>query len=206
MTLPLDEIYWLGGSPCSGKSSVARILADTRGLNSYKCDDHMDTHIQAGAQKGLPVCSTLREKNHEYVFMRSHRENVQLPFDVYSEEFGLILEDLSSKPVPLLVEGCALLPAKLSELGVESGRAFYMIPTEDFFREQYALRTWAYDRLQETSDPEKAFENWMNRDVEFARLIEESARAHGFACMEVDGSRTLEQTAAEVARHLGLRN
>ncbi len=204
MSLPLDDIYWLGGSPCCGKSSVAQILSDRYDLTYYKCDDHLDRHLQAGAEKGLPVCSTIRDSDHEYVFMRSHSQNVQLPFDVYGEEFELILEDLASEPAPLLAEGCALLPDKLRKLGVQPGRTLYMVPVEAFFREQYARRTWVYDRLQETSDPDQAFENWMNRDVEFARLIAESARLLGYACLEIDGSRTLEQTASEIAGHFGL--
>ena len=34
----LDQVYWIGSSPCSGKSSISRLLADRYGLDLYEVD------------------------------------------------------------------------------------------------------------------------------------------------------------------------
>ena len=34
-----QDTFWLGGSPCCGKSSVAEILSREFELGYYKCDD-----------------------------------------------------------------------------------------------------------------------------------------------------------------------
>ena len=50
------DIYYLGGTPCSGKSTVAEALAPRYGLAHFKADDHLDTFTTRGAAAGLPVC------------------------------------------------------------------------------------------------------------------------------------------------------
>lgn len=34
-----QDIYWIGGSPCSGKSTIAEILAEKHDFTVFKCDD-----------------------------------------------------------------------------------------------------------------------------------------------------------------------
>ena len=41
------NIYYIGGSPCAGKSSVAEILLRRYGLNYFKIDDFLDRSMQA---------------------------------------------------------------------------------------------------------------------------------------------------------------
>ena len=38
MPANLDHVTWIGGSPCSGKSTIAALLADRHGLRRYDCD------------------------------------------------------------------------------------------------------------------------------------------------------------------------
>lgn len=174
------------------------------GLHYYKCDDHFGRHLEEGARRAFPISSKVTQVTHEYIFMRSDAENLQLPFDLYAEHFQLILEDIASLPRPLLVEGCALLPDQLGLKKVPTQEVFYMVPEEKFFRSEYRKRTWAHERLKETSNPARAFENWMNRDVAFAKAIAYKARAAGFTCLEVDGSKTIKQTVEQVADHFRL--
>ena len=42
-------MYYIGGSPCSGKSTVADALAKRFGLAYFKADDHLDEFIARGA-------------------------------------------------------------------------------------------------------------------------------------------------------------
>ena len=41
-----QDIYWIGGSPCSGKSTIAEIIAKKNDLAYFKCDDFMYKHIE----------------------------------------------------------------------------------------------------------------------------------------------------------------
>lgn len=58
--------------------------------------------------------------------------------------------------------------------------------------------------LRECDAPERAFRNWMDRDVAVARWMLEQARGLGLICIEVDGRRAVTENARIVAEHLGL--
>src|SRR4051812_44033795 len=45
--VPASDL-WIGGSPCSGKSTVAAVIAAARGLPLYSCDDAFERHAVVG--------------------------------------------------------------------------------------------------------------------------------------------------------------
>ena len=38
--------YFIGGSPCAGKSTVCDLLAARQGWETYHCDEHYDAHLE----------------------------------------------------------------------------------------------------------------------------------------------------------------
>ena len=38
--------FFVGGSPCAGKSTVCDVLAALHGLRTYHCDEHYDAHLE----------------------------------------------------------------------------------------------------------------------------------------------------------------
>lgn len=200
----MQRIWWIGGSPCAGKSTAAAELARLSGRTYYKCDDRFDEHMKRGKAAGLPTSTVLSGASASFVFMRSLEENVRLAWSIFEENFEFIREDLARIEGGIVVEGCALLPHCVAANGVPAEAVHYLVPTEEFQRRHYAKRTWAKDRLKDTADVERAFENWMVRDVEFARRVAAGALANGYACDWVDGGRTPEETLEALARKFGL--
>ncbi len=45
--------YWIGGSPCAGKTSIARLLAERHGLVHVECDAGTQPRLAAMAGRGL---------------------------------------------------------------------------------------------------------------------------------------------------------
>lgn len=50
-------VYFIGGSPCSGKSTVAQALSARYDLTYFKVDDHLDRYLKMGAADGKPFCA-----------------------------------------------------------------------------------------------------------------------------------------------------
>lgn len=44
---PLKNLFWLGGSPCAGKSSISDSLASRFDLDVYHVDEAFETHTQS---------------------------------------------------------------------------------------------------------------------------------------------------------------
>jgi hypothetical protein len=200
-----ENTYWIGGSPCSGKSSIADRLAVQYGLHVYHCDDHFNDHVAVADPLTQPHLHRLQTLTWEWLFMRPVAEQVAGEIAIYEEEFALILDDLRKlrREAPLIVEGAALLPALLTPLLPCPSHAIFIIPTGAFQRETYAQRPWPQELLAQCSDPQRAWENWMERDEQFGRHVAAAARAAALTVLNADGQRTLQENTLAVAAHFG---
>jgi hypothetical protein len=202
----LKHVFWLGGSPCSGKSSIGKLLAGRFDLDLYRVDEAFGIHAPGLDPAQHPALAKWCASSWDERWMQSIDKLVQDAIACYLEHFALIREDILStlKRKPLLVEGTALLPRQVAGISPEKSHAVWLIPTANFQREYYAQREWALAIAAQCSDPEVAFHNWMERDVRFAEWVEAEATALNLQLLKVDGSRTIEENAEAVAAHFRL--
>lgn len=50
------RVLFIGGSPCSGKSTIAEQISEKYGAYYYKVDDFVDEFIDMAAKKGYLAC------------------------------------------------------------------------------------------------------------------------------------------------------
>jgi hypothetical protein len=91
------------------------------------------------------------------------------------------------------------MPDLLEEIGVTSDRAIWIVPSESFQRLHCGRRAWRHETLETCSDKETAWQNWMARDVGFARAIGSEARERQRRVVTVDGSKSVEHLIVAVA-------
>jgi len=182
--------WWLGGSPCAGKSSIARLLAARHGIEHFECD------ARAGIRRPADGLTTGER------LARPPRWQADREVAFYRARFGPLLAGLPAGPA--LIEGADLLPSCLHERGVPPGRAIWLVPTPGFQRHWYATRDWVAPYLSECADPAAAFDGWMRRDALFADHVRTTATAAGYRVIVADGSRTIAETAGIIERHLSL--
>jgi hypothetical protein len=201
----LENVFWLGGSPCAGKSSLSSILASRFDLNLYRVDAAFDIHTQNLTAETHPALAKWRAASWNERWMQPPEILVEEVIACYREHFTLILEDILSLPKekPLLVEGTALLPGEVSKLLPRRNQAVWVVPTAVFQHEHYAKRDWVSGIVQQCDDPELAFRNWMQRDIRFARWIIAEAETLGGEVLIVDGHQTIEENALKIAAHFG---
>jgi dephospho-CoA kinase len=195
--------YFIGGSPCAGKSTICNLLAARHGLQTYHCDEHYDAHLERA--KPGSILSQFRSMTWQEAFTTRSLETMIHDELEANRELGVFaLEDLKAIDSPVIAEGMALMPELLVKLEPRA-KAVYLIPTESFQREQYAKREWAQSLLATTDDPKGVFEKWMARDAANARNICDQARAFNFPVLEVDGSLSVIKVLAWTALNLGLQ-
>ncbi len=204
----LAHVFWVGGSPCSGKSSITEMLAEKHGLRIYKCDEAFWEHAKRVDPVAHPTFHRLTHMTWDEIWMRSVAVQIADEFACYREQFGMIVDDLLAllRSARIIAEGAALLPDLVSGLLPDRSRAVWVIPTESFQRKHYTpeKRPFVNDILAHCQDPTRAFANWMDRDVGFAKRVAERAQALDLEVLTVDGKRTIEQNAEIVAQYLGL--
>lgn len=194
----MERVWWIGGSPCSGKSTVAGIVSALRNMLLYSCDDAFERHAATIGTAAGPTLKKVTAMSIEDRLAQPVEVQVGDVLRLYREEFPLILQDLSDAGAPVLVEGAALLPELLASQQVPPGRAVWVVPTEDFQHRQYRQRRWAHNLLAATPDPQRAFLRWMQRDAAFAQLVADQARELGYPVITVDGAAGAVDVAAAV--------
>ena len=192
-------LYMIGGSPCSGKSTIASLLARQYQLLHIKLDDLVEEMMSQASADSQPICLLRQDRNPE--------EMADEEWRFYEEIFPYVKSYLiKNQNRPLLVEGAGLLPHLVKELECPASSYLCLTPTADFQKKHYIQREWVPYVLEGTTNPEQAFENWMQRDILFAQMVRKEAVLLGYPSLITDGSQSENQTAEEVARLLKLSN
>lgn len=117
------DIYYIGGSPCSGKSTAAQALSKAFGLYYFKVDDHLDRYMQSGAADGKHCCASIGKMTPEQIWMRAPQEQCHEELAIYHEIIEYILTDLKNMGCcRIITEGAAFLPELIREHGIASNR------------------------------------------------------------------------------------
>ena len=200
-------LYMIGGSPCSGKSTLASLLARKYDLLHIKLDDLVDEMMSQASVDSRPICLLRQDRNPEQIWMRNPEEMADEEWRFYEEIFPYVKSYLiKNQDRPLLVEGAGLLPHLVKELEWPAPSYLCLTPTADFQKKHYRQREWVPYVLEGTTNPEQAFENWMQRDILFAQMVRKEAMELGYPSLIADGSQSEKQTVEEVARLLKLSN
>jgi len=203
----LAHIFWLGGSPCAGKSSICEVLAERHNLRCYHCDVAFNEHRHRFTPAGQPTLFKWTHTPWDELWMQPAAVLLDEAIACYREHFDLILQDLRAFPktIPILAEGNPLLPDRVFDLLRHPRQAIWLVPTAEFQKKCYPERgAWVQTILSQCTDPDQAFQNWMARDIAFANWITGKATALQLTLLPVDGQRTIAENAELVARHFGL--
>ncbi len=202
----IDNTYFIGGSPCSGKSTIAEELSKNYNLDYLKIDDYEQAHIEKANPERHPIMYKWSQMSWDKIWMRSVQKQVEEEFEFYRERFPMILSELKKFQFDsrVIIESAALLPELLKELNLEKHRVIYLIPAKEFQVKHYSKRGFKDGVLEKCSKPEEAFKNWMERDHFFGRKVREQAKDLGYKVIDVDGRRSIEENRKLVKSHFRL--
>ena len=186
-------VYWIGGSFSGGKTTTTQLLGERYELEVYRLDWHMLND---------PAFEEFLIKSGNWFWMSN-----ELKMGRYIPAFPVAvgqIEDLS-RAGPVIVEGPGLLPQLLANHGVAPQKIIYLLPTPSHQRKVNWIRgEWVQRTIAPFADPERAWEEWMQLDEQFADLIEVAATEAGYRCVRNDGTLSAEDVAQLVERHFGL--
>ncbi len=184
-----NKIYWLGGSPCCGKSTISEMLVNEFGFKYYKCDDYLDRFIEIGVQEKNRLMTSIRKMTQDEIWLRNVNEQVIEEFEFYRYALTMIKKDIEERFVDdyVIVEGAALLPEFMHANDIAKNRYVCMTPSRDFQLEKYKEREWVEGYLSSCTDWKKAYENWMQRDIDYATIVRKKAIELEYSTLEIDG-------------------
>ena len=200
------DTYYIGGSPCSGKSTIAEVLSKKYDLHYFKVDDYLDKYMKEGTLNKKEICYKVEAMTPEQIWMRDPLIQCEEELLIYEEIFEFILEDLKQINCKngIITEGAAYLPKLAKGLNIPVGSYISITPSKEFQIFHYSKREWVPYILAECSNKEKAFENWMNRDVLFAEGVQQQCKELGYVSLINNGELAVEELIEKVVSHFGL--
>ena len=127
-------------------------------------------------------------------------------FEWYREVFEYVIKDLKqiSCKNGIITEGVAYAPVLIKQLGVTRDRYISIIPTPEFQVFHFRKREFVSYILEGCSDIEKAFSNWMDRDIMFAKEVQKQCFEENYISVINDGSIKIDKLVDIVSAHFGL--
>jgi adenylate kinase family enzyme len=205
----MQQIYWLGGSPCAGKTTISHIIAQEFGWQTYHIDREVESYLARADSQKQPHLSAYKEMGLKRFLLQAAQVQLDMVLGMSQEQYQFILEDLAKfeEGTTILVEGANLHPQDVASVLPSTSHALWLVPTEEFQLEVYPKRgTWVQDVLRNFEDDTRVdvFEQWMERDAMMARWMEKAASDLGIRVITVDGSASLLDNAETVMKHFGL--
>ena len=186
------RVLFIGGSPCSGKSTVAERISREYGAYYFKVDDFLDQFTHNAAKKGCPACKNSVTMTPDEIWMREPLIQCEDEFLIYDEISELVFEYLEKIDADFIVtEGAAYTPNVMMKHGKKE--YISIIPTPDFQISHYKEREWVPYILEGCSDKQHAFHNWMERDILFAEQVKAECEENAVPCIVNDGTRTQDE-------------
>jgi len=191
----MNHVYYLGGSPCCGKSTIAEKISGKYGFQYYKADDYLFEFIGKGVKDGDELLKCISEMSLDQLWLRNPDKLNEEQLIIYEKLFPYFMAELGklNRNKPIITEGAAFLPNLIDKMGVAKTRYICIVPTREFQIKHYSKRPWVNDYLSSCSDKEKAFNNWMERDVLFALSVLKQANEKGYATLVVDGNKGINE-------------
>jgi 2-phosphoglycerate kinase len=203
----LGHVYWIGGGSGAGKSTIAGRIAARHGLYLYATDDVMSEHARRSTPDDSPLLAEFAAMDMDERWVNRSPESMLETFHWYrGESFSLIVEDLLRLPSEpgVIVEGFRLLPHLVRPLLAVPHHAVWLLPTPEFRRAALEGRGSLWQIAGETSNPEKALRNLLERDRMFTRHLHEEAKRLELRVIEVDTTVTEADLADRVTEAFGL--
>ena len=199
-----SHVLWIGGSVCAGKSSAAKKLASRYGLRSYSFDVAEPFHIYCSVPERQPnIIRFMAMTMDERWTLRTPKAMAELALAAWSDErFPMVLDDLRRLPGTgaVIAEGAGLLPEKVAPLLADNQSALWLVASPECIRQVRNVRGEGVSRA--TSDPQRAFDNLVARDILMAEHIRHEADRLGLPLVSVDVD-SLVNVAAIVEQHFG---
>ncbi len=203
----LQHVYWLGGGSGAGKSTIARRVAASYGLQVYATDDVMGDHARRVADEDAPYLAQFKAMDMDERWAHRRPQTMLDTFHWFrGEGFALIVEDLLTRPsVPgVIAKGFRLLPAFVTPLVTDPGHGVWLLPTPAFRLAAFESRGTTWDIPAKTSNPAQAQRNLLERDRLFTDRLRAETKRLGLPAIDVDTAMSEDDVTNLVTRSLGL--
>lgn len=203
----LENIYFITGTPCGGKTTVSRALGKKYGIPVYDIDERFEEHQKASDAEHQPAMNK-NFKDADEFFGRSVEEYKAWLLQNTREQLDFVLLDL----IRLSQNGKIICDCHLrleqAAIFTDPSRVAFMLKKPENLVDEYCNRAdhqGFNNFIHSATDFEKAKETCNATLLSLNEKFYEDVKASEYFWLERDNARSVEETVALVAKHFGLR-
>ena len=202
----LENVYFIAGTPCGGKTTVSRALSKKYGIPVYDIDERFEEHQRMSDPASQPSMNW-QFKDADEFFGRSVEEYRSWLLKNTREQLDFVLLDLMrlSQNGKIICD-CHLTLEQAAQV-TEPSRMAFMIKKPENLVDEYCNRAdhqGFSDFIHSATDVEKAKKTCNETLLSLNEKFYEDVKASEYFWLERDDKRSVEETAELVARHFGL--
>jgi RimJ/RimL family protein N-acetyltransferase/dephospho-CoA kinase len=202
----IKNVYFICGTACAGKTTMAKLLAEKHGFYLYDMDKEYAAH-RAIAQEEYQPDTCYHGKNFHEQWMRPIKEQARWSMNTLKEQTEMVLIDLIKLSEKQIVVADVLYsPDYIQEL-VDYHQLVFLTVDKARIRETYFNRPekrefYEYVKQQELQDT--YFDNIFQSLEQVNEMEQERMRDSGFLCIERTADSTREEMLTQIEKHFGL--
>jgi hypothetical protein len=204
----LQNILWIGGGACGGKTTLADSLAKKYGLLPYHPEELLEDHKRVASAEEHPALFS-RFHGWEWYFNRPIDEYIQATNAVGQEQFEMVVLDLVrlSAQWRVIIDGFLLDPLVLERL-TGPDKVMFLFADEETIRKCFFDRQDKrdlVDLINSLRDPAGTREHVVRMVCEHSARKRAAAEASGFKVILRNRDTTLEDMVSVAETHFGLK-
>lgn len=199
----LNNVYFITGTPCGGKTTISRELANRHNLMVYDVDEQFERHQKISNSIFQPSMNKVFKNSDEF-FDRTVEEYKQWLIDNTREQLDFVLLDLIRLSQNQIVLCDCHLTVEEADKLTEPSKIVFLIKEPSKLVDDYCNRSdhqGFNDYINSTSDVEKAKalcnETLKSLNVKKCEMI----KASKYFWLERNENSTVEETAKKVEQH-----
>ncbi len=201
----LKNVYFVIGTPCGGKTTISRCLAQKYGFAFFDADEEFQRHQHLSDSVAQPAMNKKFADADEF-FFRPYQEYGRWLIDNTREQLDFIVLDLIRLSENQTVICDAHLTLKEAERITDPDRVVFLVRNPQNLIDDYCHRPDHDDfnqYIHSASNPDLAKEN-CNKAIEYVTMEKyESIKSSPFFWLERNENSTIEKTLQAVEKHFG---
>lgn len=204
-----ENITWIIGGSCSGKSTVSRVLSDKTGIGRYDMDEHIYGGYQyTGERHPASTAWFTAENPFVWAFSLPWEEFNALNRAANAEYLDLLADELEEldQDQPLLIEGGITHPSILTQVISPDQIICLEISEEN--------RLWTWENSDDRAtmkswvtalpDPDKQWQRFLDLDQAMTQIIVDESREKGIKVIFREENASVDEVANRIAAQLGI--
>lgn len=187
----MDGIYFLGGSPGSGKTTFTDAVHKNLGVAVYHTDDIFFTpDVTKDAQ---PNMFELRELSDPLdIWGRPPQTCLDFWVKYYEEAFGILMKNLRQEQAgsrPLIAEGVCVLPQFLERINCKSN-VYFLISCRTFLGESISQKLNQIPVFSSKNKKQSIYDNMLDVFSAISQIMIEGCERANFPYLIIQSSKT----------------